>query len=169
MTTIDAVSTSWVWEKMDADLANAIVAFWLREGALRNEEKARARLPQVTMVAWDNRDKEKNIVAVASMEIKHSPILENNFCFCRQFVTASLRQSGLATRIGVEVYNFLEAEFLKGKLDAKGLILEFENEFLNAELKSAVLNHLPFVYFGHNTKGQQMRVCYFKGAKVLDF
>ena len=159
------IQKTWVWQQVDDGLAAALVDFWLAEGALSDREKAKARVPEVIMIA---QDQHKNIVGITTMKIKRSEILENEFCFWRQFVAKAMRQSRLASVMGIEAHKILEEEFQKGNLSAKGLIVEVENRFMNDYLKPAILSPVPFVYFGHNTKGQQMRVCYFKGAQVQD-
>lgn len=165
MATNNAVTTKWVWQNIDEVLAEAIVEFWLEERALLDKTVARSRVSEVILIAQDRNDK---IVGVTTMQIKYSGILENEFCFWRQFVAKSMRQSRLASVMGVEAYEILEHEFLKGNLRAKGLIVVVENPFMNDYLKAAILAAVPFVYFGNNANGQQMRVCYFKGAKVLE-
>jgi len=161
----ESIKNTWVWKNIDETLAENLVNFWLAEGALSDKAKARARVPEVIMIA---QDASQNIVGITTMELKRSAILENEFCFWRQYVAKSMRQSRLASVMGIEAHKILEDEFLKGSLHAKGLIVEVENRFMNDYLKPAILSPVPFVYFGHNAKGQQMRVCYFKGAQVLD-
>lgn len=68
--------------------------------------------------------------------------------------------------MGIDAWHSLNKMFQEGSIEQKGLVVEIENKIMNAYLKAAVLQPIPFVFIGYTPKGQQIRVCYFDGAIV---
>lgn len=159
---MEQIISQWVWKNIDDSLADEIIAFWISEKAI-SENRAKSRVPEVIMTA---RDSAGSIIGLTTMKIGYCDILENNFCFWRQYTAKAYRNSRVASSTGLECWKILDEMHKKGRMDAKGIIVEIENKFLSSYLKKAILVPMPFVFFGYTEKGYQNRVCYFTNAKL---
>jgi hypothetical protein len=153
-----------VWIQKTPELAKEIINFWIKEKALPSVEAAQKRVEQVILIARDNSG---NITAVSSVYEKFNIQLENFFYYYRTFVSQSMRKSRLGITMLLEMRDYLETAYInRKKTRAIGIILEIENNALQAYKNEAVWPETKFVFIGKNDKGAHVRLYYFKDAKI---
>mgnify|MGYP006902067558 CR=1 FL=1 len=110
---------------------------------------------------------ENSIIGVTTGEPKKIPMLNNNSFFnFRTLIHPSFRMPGLIDKLSLVTIARLENEFRTGQTPAIGLITLVENEALNQQRREPIFPSTGFVFMGYSKKGFQIRVRYFKGAKI---
>lgn len=146
----------------DADAA-ALRAFWLREGALQDDVQIAARLPQVVMHATTAEGEVAGVctaVAVTPLRIGQ-PLY-----YWRTFVGARWRTSPLVMSLLKRSCVLLEEHARKHDHPCIGVLLELENERFRERGRMATWFNPRFVYLGRSDRGLDLRVLYFKGARL---
>jgi hypothetical protein len=161
--TMSDIETHWVWQQIDSALADELVQFWSTPEGIPVASIARARVADVIMVA---RGASGQLIGVTSMELQILPVIEQPVYLWRQFVRSDMRQSGVSSRMGIECWNILNKQFAEGKTSSKGVAVIVESKILNEQLKAAVLSPVPFVLMAYTSKSEQVRICYFDGARI---
>jgi hypothetical protein len=158
------INCTIVWGHDDDALRDELVDLWLAENALPSREAALERAEEAVAVA---RDGEGRIVGVATMRETFAKRFANYFFLYRTFIARPRRRDHVATAMVLAVTGYLEAEFAAGRIErAVGLLAVTDNPHLQAGLRDAVTIIVPFVFVGLTDEGKQMRVYYFKGAKI---
>ena len=155
-----------VWRNVDEQLTEELTAFWLAQGALPTREAARERAPSVAIVA---RDASGQIVGVSSLFSQRWPKLLNNMLYgYRSFVVPERRRTSVALELAKRVTDVLDEEYVSGRSrECIGMVIVVENPDLARGWPLAVDPRLPHVFIGTNERGQQVRVHYFEGAKIV--
>lgn len=151
------------WQAMQARDAAAIRAFWRREGAFDDEAQMSARLPQIVMHAStvDN-----EIAAVCTAIALTPPQLGQPMYYWRTFVGTRWRSTPLVMQLLKRSCGFLEEYARNNDYPCIGVLLELENARFRDKGRVAQWWNPPFAYIGRSPRGLDLRVHYFKGARL---
>ncbi|MFP4445449.1 MAG: hypothetical protein ACLFPD_04290 [Desulfosudaceae bacterium] len=152
-----------VWEDKSEDLKNEIINFWLASEAMPRD----MALERVDQVFCTGRDSTGRIVGVGTVYPRFNKHLENSFYVYRTFVAPDHRRELLAVNLLKFTRDRLEKEFVSGKnTRCVGMMVVVTNDQLKKYRNQAVWPHTGFVYIGKNSRGDHVRVYYFKGARI---
>ncbi|MBN8727236.1 MAG: hypothetical protein J0H15_05960 [Xanthomonadales bacterium] len=151
------------WQALQPAAAEAIRAFWLGEGALADEAGMEQRLPQVVMHALDP---EGRVAGVCTAVAIVPPRLGQPVYYWRTFVGAAWRSSSLVMRLLKRSAALLEEHARSNGYPCIGILLELENARFSVRGRAAAWYNPPFVYIGQSPRGLDLRVMYFKGARL---
>lgn len=154
-----------VWQSVDANTRDELVAFWNRHGAIRDEQVARSRATQVVAVA---RAESGELAGVCTVDQRTPPDLGHSVYFYRTFVAQPYRGSMIMVRLLRMAVETLESHSLSHPdTAAKGIYLELENPLFATKYRRAVWRRTgPFVYIGKTAKGLERRLLWFKHSRI---
>lgn len=152
-----------VWPRISDPDATELLAFWKKEGAIPDEAQARARLSQVVLLA---RDGEGEIAGVCTAYPMTPPQLGQPMYFWRGFVAPKWRSTRLIGTLLSKSCDVLGAHGRDNDFPCIGILLELENaRFHDAGRKAEWINP-RFAYIGKSPRGLDVRVHYFRGARL---
>lgn len=143
--------------------AEAIRAFWKREGALKDDAMADDRLKQVVMHALTP---DGEVAGVCTAMKTVMPMLGQPMYFWRTFIGAKWRASPLVMTLLKRSCTLLEEHARANEFPAIGILLELENTRFKEKGRMAVWYNPRFFYLGRSQRGLDMRAYYFKGARL---
>lgn len=152
-----------VWPQIPEHDAADLLAFWKREGAIPDEAQARARLKQVVVLA---RDANGDVAGVCTALPMTPPQLGQPVYFWRAFIAPKWRSSRLIYRLLMGSFDELEVYSRERDFPCIGVILELENNRFGEVFRTAEWRKPHFVYIGKSPRGLDVRVRYFRGAKL---
>lgn len=151
------------WKQLDPATADAIRAFWIREHANVEGAEATRRLSEVIAhVVNENGD----LVAVSTATPKILPRLGQPMYYYRTFVGQSGRTSTLLRPMLSHAQEVLERYARAHDFPCIGILLELENTGFSRALRWANWHGVNFSYIGISPRGLELRVWYFRGAKL---
>lgn len=149
-----------VFAEQDVVGEDAVVDFWVREGAL-DEEKARRRVADLHVVAVEDGE----VVATTSAFLRRDERLRMPLWHYRGFVGAAHRRSVIGLRMAILGRDDLSERFVSGRdRRAGGILWEVQNEGLRRAFPEARWMPTDFTFVGENAYGDHVRVHYFPGA-----
>jgi len=151
----------WKIESVEND--DAVLQFWEREGALANDIKAQERLREVVL---DARDADGRLAGVCTAVTMTLPRLAQPMYYFRCFVGKPWRNTRLVYKMLMQAFDLLETYARANGYPCIGMVLELENSRFNESLRSAVWPRTRFIYAGKSGRGLELRVRYFRGAKL---
>lgn len=151
------------WQKDDPANDDAVLQFWEREGALAADSKAQDRLRQVVL---DARDADGRVAGVSTAVPITLPRLGQPTYYFRCFVGKNWRNSRLVLQLLRRTCDVLEEFARAHDFPCIGVILELENSRFGQTLQRAVWPSTGFVFIGKSQRGLDLRVRYFRGAKL---
>ncbi|HEX7129832.1 MAG TPA: hypothetical protein VF217_07135 [Rhodanobacteraceae bacterium] len=151
------------WKQLDAETGDAIRAFWTRENANVEGEEALRRVQQVVLHVVDENDE---IAAVATATPKVLPRLGQPLYYYRCFVGKAWRSGRLVRPLMRRTQRVLEDYAREHDFPCIGVLLELENAGFATALQWAHWNSTGFSYIGKSPRGLDLRVCYFRGARL---
>jgi len=155
------------WQALAPQDATELLGFWLREGALPNEERARARLPEVVAYACGA---DGGIAGVCTAYVENSKWLGQPMYHYRSFVGAPWRRSRVVLGLMKAGMTTLQEYAAAHDFPAVGLMVELESpRFRHALADRPVwrLGHgLDLTYVGKGPRGFDLRVYYFPRARL---
>lgn len=153
-------------EGAHADHGAAIVKFWLDEKGFVAEADARRRLPEVVMHA---QDASGAVVAVCTAAPMLLPRIGQPMYYYRCLIGRAWRKSLLVLVMLRRAAFLLEDYAVAANYPCIGIVLELENDRFNQTLDAPVWT-VPrpggFVYVGKSRDGLDLRVFYFRGARL---
>lgn len=160
-----------VWPVPSDEDRERVVRFWLTEGALLDEPRARQRAGEVIVVAKTN---DQQVAAVSTARRVVVPQLGLNCFYYRMFVGRRHRTNGLLSNDLVRhvlsrSYEVLNERYQSGHdQDCVGLYMEVENESVKRHRDQTVWNDFGanVVYIGKTRQGDHARVWYFAGSRI---
>ena len=156
--------TENVWNRVSPDLRKEIVHFWMEKNALPVQEEAEKRAEQAVFIV---RNLALQIVGVCTAKKMFSARLNNFVYFYRTMIDPNCRKVGLARDLLIKTRDFLETRFTEGiERETIGILLILENEDLNLTFRKAIWPGTGFVFIGFNRNGHQVRLYYFKDARI---
>lgn len=150
------------WQALAPQDAAAIQQFWLERGALRDATAAQQRLPQVVAFARSGGAP----VAVCTAYHAVHPQFGQAFYHLRMFVEPAARRGRLVVRLLRAAIRVLEAHARQREFPCIGVLLELENRSFRRILRAPVWKLVPFVFAGVDRRGIELRVLYFRGARL---
>ncbi|HEY0232246.1 MAG TPA: hypothetical protein VGC55_13420 [Dokdonella sp.] len=151
------------WQSMQPDAAEAVRMFWQSEGAISDEAQISERLKQVVMHALSA----DGSVAGVCTAIPLTPAqLGQPLYYWRTFVGTRWRSTPLVMSLLKRSCTLLEDYAQTHDYPAIGVLLELENTRFREKGRMAQWWNPRFVYIGRSNRGLDMRVHYFKGAKL---
>ena len=150
------------WQALAPQDGTAIQQFWLERGALRDAAAAQQRLPQVVAFARA----EAGPVAVCTAYPAVHPQFGQAFYHLRMFIEPSARRGRLVVRLLRAAVRVLETYARQREFPCIGVLLELENRSFRRILRAPVWKLVPFVFAGVDRRGIELRVLYFRGARL---
>jgi hypothetical protein len=151
------------WKQLDSEANDAIRAFWTRENANVEGEEAVRRVQQVVLHVLDKNDE---IAAVATAAPRVLPRLGQPLYYYRCFVGKAWRSGRLVRPLIRQSQRVLEDYAREHDFPCIGVLLELENEGFATSMQWAHWNTTGFSYIGKSPRGLDLRVCYFRGARL---
>ncbi|HET8899420.1 MAG TPA: hypothetical protein VFN09_11675 [Rhodanobacteraceae bacterium] len=151
------------WPKIsDRDGAD-LLAFWQREGAIPDETQAKARLAQVVFLA---RDTDGDVAGVCTALAMTPPQLGQPLYFWRAFVAPKWRSTRLIGTLLARSCEHLREYARERDFPCIGVLLELENARFREKGRRAEWVRPRFAYIGKSPRGLDVRVHYFRGARL---
>jgi len=141
----------------------AVLEFWRREKALVDEVQAQERLREVVLHATDANGE---VAAVCTAVTITLPRLAQPMYYYRCFVGRGWRKTRLVFTLLARAFDALEAHARTHAYPCIGVLLELENERFGTMLRAPVWPGIGFVYAGRSARGLELRVRYFRGARL---
>jgi hypothetical protein len=151
------------WMQLDPAMGETIRAFWLREQANVEGERATQRLNEVVAHVLDANGE---LAAVSTATPKILPRLGQPMYYYRCFVGREWRSSKLVRPLLRYTQKVLEDYARANGYPCIGVLLELENEGFADTLRWAHWPGIDFSYIGVSPRGLELRVWYFRGAKL---
>ena len=151
------------WPAIAAEPAEAIRAFWSREGALTDPGEVDQRLRQVIVYATGA---DGDIAGVATALPCVPPRFGQPVYYLRTFVGRAARGRLLMRELTVRACAVLEDYERQRGFAYIGVLVELENARFGEALRRPVWGHPPFHYVGLSLRGLEMRALFFKGAML---
>ena len=151
------------WRNVTPELQAELVEFWMRHNAIPDADIAKARALQAVLVA---RNGDGAIVGVATAMLRILPRLRQPTYYYRQFFAPEIRSRLQALPFYREAVRILE-QANAAKPESLGVLLEIENAGLANIFSKAVGERTGGVFIGYSPRGFQLRVVYFKGARLF--
>jgi hypothetical protein len=147
----------------NSDCHEEVISFWKSLGVLPNENEAQTRVNQLVYVARH----ESRIVGVSTAQKQNIPRLNDKpFFVFRMLLHPDYRLPGLMDKMTLLTYEYLENLFIQGETECIGLFAVVENAEQNERRREAITPLIKLVFIGNTQNGHQLRVSYFKGAKI---
>jgi hypothetical protein len=162
------------WQRNDINAGNSVRDFWLAEGALGTGIDPANRVREVVAHA---RAADGSVAAVCTAVPKTLPSIGQPMYYYRCFIGKNWRKTQLVSAILLYAFDVLEEYARANDFPCIGLLLELENTRFSKALRmpvwsnSVLLNASPdsttgFVYAGISARGLELRVRYFRGARL---
>jgi len=151
------------WQTDLPDEAEAVLAFWKSQNALGDESKARDRLREVVLHARNDADEVAGVCTVVPVTL---PRLGQPMYYYRCFIGKNWRQTRLVLHLLNRAFAVLEGYARNHDYPCIGVVLELENERFGETLREPVWTNTGFIYIGKSGRGLDLRLRYFKGAKL---
>ena len=161
---LQAIDISNVWMKVNPELESEIVEFWSARQLLPPGTNANDRARQVVLTVRHN----GKIVGLTSSDVVKFHQLNNNIFFLfRMMVLPEFRVPGIESKLIVASRDILETFAEKQTVNkCIGMLTFVENPQLIAKRTEAVWPASKMVFIGNDKAGRQVRVYYFKGARI---
>lgn len=152
-----------VWPQACAEDAEAIRGFWRREKALDSDAAMDQRLPQVVIYA---RTSDGDVAGVCTAVAVTPQQLGQPVYYWRTFVGAAWRSSKLVMALLKRSSMLLEDYSREQGFPCIGVLLELENTRFANVGRRAEWHNPRFAYIGRSERGLDVRVHYFRGARL---
>jgi len=150
------------WILQSEQTRQEVIDFWNTHKLLKPDVSAIERAKEVV---WVVRTPSKSIIGVSTAFKAHFKQLHNSFYVFRCAIAPDFRIPGLLAKILVDTRDFLESIHKNDPDPCVGILTFVENQGVNAN-RRAVWPASKMVYIGSTANGKQIRVYYFKGARI---
>ena len=151
------------WQSMSPQDVDEVCAFWLREHANVEGREAEKRAAEVVTRVLDA---DGTLVAVGTVEPRTIPRLRQPMFYYRCFIGVAWRNQNLARPMLRHAFAVLDRWSRERDFPCIGMLLELENKGFEHALKRAYWSGTDFVYIGTSARGLDLRVRYFRGARL---
>jgi len=151
------------WQTDLPDEGEAVLAFWLKHKAIGDEAQARQRLKEIVLHA---RDGDGEIAGVCTAIAVTLPRLGQPMYYYRFFIAPRWRKSRLILYLFKRAFELLEGHARRYDYPCVGVLAELENTRFTEMGRSPVWPDVELVYVGKSQRGHDLRVRYFRGAKL---
>lgn len=154
-----------VWKQVTPEIKAEVLAFWERNHAIGNRERAQQRADEVVCLA---RGDGGELCAVSTAVIRVLPRLQQPMYYYRLYLARSVRGQGQVIPFYNKAREILQA-YNAGlpEPESLGVLLELESRYLDAYYKQAHVSEADSTFIGYSPRGLQLRVSYFEGARLL--
>ncbi len=150
-----------VFREQDDVSPDEVAAFWIREGAVP-EEEARRRVDEVLVVAIAD---DGDIAGVTTAYLAFNEQLGADVWHLRVFVAKAHRGQAFGLGLVIVAREELGRRWASGKdRRAPGILMEITNPFLRRTGPNAWWTPHAFWFVGENARGDHLRVHWFPGA-----
>jgi hypothetical protein len=147
--------------RVDAELTEALVGFWVEHGAL-DEARARERAPEVLCVL---RGPEDELLGTSSVVAARAPLIDRQMWMYRRFIAPST-DAAADRELLRGSFEALATEFTGAEGEPIGLCLLTEDRSLIERDPAAVWAEPELVFAGYTATDVHVRVGYFDGATI---
>ena len=151
------------WPGASPESAAAVAAFWLAEGAFDQHAQVQQRLPQLVAHALAP---DGSVAGVCTAHAMTPPQLAQPMYYWRTFIGARWRSTPLVMLLLKHSCRLLEAHARAHDFPCIGVLLELENTRFRERGRAAQWWNPRFTYIGRSPRGLDVRVLYFKGARL---
>ncbi len=151
------------WPGASPESAAAVAAFWLAEGAFDQHAQVQQRLPQLVAHALAP---DGSVAGVCTAHAMTPPQLAQPMYYWRTFIGARWRSTPLVMQLLKHSCRLLEAHARAHDFPCIGVLLELENTRFRERGRAAQWWNPRFTYIGRSPRGLDLRVLYFKGARL---
>jgi hypothetical protein len=151
------------WPALTPEDAKEVTEFWARENAFTNAVDTPTRLSQVVLFAHTASGE---IAGVCTAVAKLPPRFGQPMYYWRAFTGHAWRSTPLITMLLKRSCAALEAYAKERDFPCIGVLLELENSRFREALRKPVWWNPPFCYAGKSGRGLEIRVLYFRGARL---
>lgn len=147
------------------EVEQAAIAYWKKHKVILKEEVLRQRASELVMLAFDG----ENVIATSTGVKTKVKLFNNNYLYqYRCFVDPNCRALGFDVHLTVKSLQALEETAQTDPDRPVGVFIMVENPKLHEDKihRAAVWRAYKMYFVGYNTKGQPIRVYYFKGAMI---
>lgn len=150
-----------IWNKVTAELAQEIIAFWTNEKALPKDSKPEARAQQAVIAM---RDQKGNIAAICTAILTSTPRLRQPLYYYRTYCAEKYRGNhtvqAMVEHAKSALFNYNES---LTKPEAIGIMVELENNILASQYVQARHSATNFSFAGYSQRDLPIFVYYFEG------
>jgi hypothetical protein len=158
-----AVELFPVWNAVSPELQAELAAFWLENGAMKDETQAVERASEVACVARDG----GRLVGISTAYARIVPMLRQPMYYYRNYIAPGHRSQALSIPFINRSFDEIERQELAKPLPTcLGLIVSLENRRLAQHYDEAYWPQSQFAYAGISTDGFVLRVRYFQGVRL---
>jgi hypothetical protein len=152
-----------IWEKKSSVYRAQAISLWDRFNTFPNAEVTRLRAEEIACVAIVNGNV-VGLTTVRAVQVKH---LNNNFfCEMRTFISPENQIPLLIVQLAKRTKDFFEQNRSLTGNTCAGIIAIIENGKMNRNWKRAVWPVVDMIFAGFTSKGEQVRLAYFKNATI---
>jgi hypothetical protein len=141
----------------------AVLEFWRRENAIGDEAQAQQRLREVVLHACDEDGEVAGVCTAVSITL---PRLGQPMYYYRCFIGRNWRMTRLVMRMLKRTQAVLEDYARAHHYPCIGILLELENTRFAEMLRMPAWINPGFTYIGRSQRGLDLRVHYFRGARL---
>jgi hypothetical protein len=148
------------------EVEQAAITYWKKHKVILKEEVLQQRASELVMVAYDDNNK---VIATSTGAKTKVKLLNNNWLYqYRCFIDPNFRVIGFDYHLTQQSLDALEAAGQKDAENPIGVFTVIENAGLynNKVNNAAVWRAYKMYFIGFNSKGQPIRVYYFKDAMI---
>ena len=148
------------------EVEHAAIKYWKQHKVILKDEVLQQRATELVMVAYDDNDK---VIATSTGPKTKVKLLNNNWLYqYRCFIDPNFRIIGFDYHLTQQSLQALEEAAQKDKDKPIGVFTVIENPHLynNKVNNAAVWRAYKMYFIGFNSKGQPIRVYYFKDAMI---
>jgi hypothetical protein len=152
-----------IWEKISSAYRGQAISLWDRFNTFSNAEVTRQRAEEIACVAI----RDGNVIGLTSVRAVQLKHLNNNFfCEMRVFVSPENESPLLVVQLAKNTKQIFEQNpFVNGNR-CVGIIALIENKEMNQRWRRAVWPVVDMIFAGFSSKGEQVRITYFKNATI---
>lgn len=152
------------WKTENTENDAAVLAFWKNENALSSEAQTQERLKQIVLHA---RDASGAVAGVSTAVAMLHPRVGQPMYYFRCFVGKQWRKTQLVGQLLKRTHNLLEKYAQDNDFPCVGMILELDNDRFKEVGRKPVWKTLGgVVYIGKSQRNLDLRVAYFRGARL---
>jgi len=141
----------------------AVLEFWRRENAIGDEAQAQQRLREVVLHACAETGEVAGVCTAIPITL---PRLGQPMYYYRCFIGQDWRNTRLVMRMLRRAQMVLEDYARANDYPCVGILLELENKRFSQMLRMPVWINPGFTYIGRSQRGLDLRVHYFRGARL---
>jgi len=148
------------------EVEQAAMEYWKKHKVILKDEVLQQRATELVMVAYDDKNK---VIATSTGVKTKVKLLNNNWLYqYRCFIDPNFRVIGFDYHLTQQSLNALEVAGQKDSDKPIGVLTVIENPHLynNKVNNAAVWRAYKMYFIGFNSKGQPIRVYYFKDAMI---